>query len=113
MAEPVPNVFEAIKDREAPEEKTIGMQAADDERRNEASPAIVSDADLGAEQIIAEQDTRAPIGKDAGAAEHTGSEAAANRGGWDGGAEDQAEAMDSQNVDLQRHADRPVGGVRR
>jgi len=93
MAEPVPNVFEAINDREAPEEKTIGVQAADDERRNEVSPASVSDAihDLKAEQTIAEQDTRAPVGKDAGAAEHTGSEAAPNRGGWVGGAEDQAD----------------------
>jgi len=97
MAEPVPNVFEAIKDKEAPEEKTIGIQAANDERRNEAYPASVSNAmpDLGADPIIAEQDTRAPVGKDAGAAEHTGSEAAANRGGWNGGVEDQAGHADT------------------
>jgi hypothetical protein len=93
----VPNVFEAIKDKEAPEEQTIGLQSVAGERGNKASPAAASRVIQNdrAEQVVAEQDTRAPIGKDAGAAEHTGSEAAANRGGWDGGAEEQADAIDS------------------
>jgi hypothetical protein len=115
VAEPVPNIFEAIKDKQAPEEKTDGVLAADGQRGNSASPATASGVfpEIQAEQAVAEQDTRAPVGKDAGAAEHTGSEAAANRGGWNGGAEDLAED-DSRLSNDRKHVERRgAGDVRR
>jgi hypothetical protein len=85
--EPVPNVFEEIRDKQASEEKTSeAVLEPLPFRTHTSQPAR---ALLETPDVEVNQDTRAPVGRDAGAAEHTGAEAAVRRGGWEGGVEDQ------------------------
>jgi hypothetical protein len=96
VPEPVPNVFEELKDKEAPEEATSGVQL--NPPRIDKMLKASSPEDPGRPGSEAEkgQDTRAPVGKDAGAAENTGTGAA---DGWQGGAEDEPGVQPTTEVD--------------
>lgn len=80
--EPLPNVFEDINKQEAPEEKTSGI-VDNPPRLKDMYEASSLERPEGAEVTEREGDMRAPLGKDAGAAEATGSNADA--AGWRGG----------------------------
>ena len=86
--EPVPNVFEEIRDKQASEEKT-SEAVLEQVPAQAVYTSHLAQALLETPDTEINQDTRAPVGKDAGAAEHTGAEAAVRRGGWEGGVEDQ------------------------
>lgn len=87
--EPVPNVFEEILDKQASEEKTSDALLDQPPVQHIFATSLPAPDALNDQEPEVIQDTRAPVGKDAGAAEHTGAEAAAQRGGWEGGVEDQ------------------------
>ncbi|KAJ9109787.1 hypothetical protein QFC20_003203 [Naganishia adeliensis] len=86
VPEPGRNVFDDLK--EEPEQKTVAIAGAprEDEMPVSSSPdAAIETSSAGDE---AGQDTRAPLGKDAGAAEATFADAVGGGAGWQGGAED-------------------------
>lgn len=77
----------------APMEKEIPVSVSPDAAETQEAVTIPADA----------QDTRAPLGKDAGAAEATFADAVGGGAGWQGGAEDAAGVVipreDKDNVD--------------
>ncbi|KAJ9113820.1 hypothetical protein QFC19_000013 [Naganishia cerealis] len=87
VPEPGQNVFDDLK--EEPEQKTIAVAGPP---REEEIPVSVSPDAADTEEAVAvsenAQDTRAPLGKDAGAAEATFADAVGGGAGWQGGAED-------------------------
>lgn len=86
VPEPGRNVFDDLK--EEPEQKTIAIVGAprEDEMPVSSSPDAAIETSSAGEE--AGQDTRAPLGKDAGAAEATFADAIGGGAGWQGGAED-------------------------
>ena len=87
--EPVPDVFEGIRDKQASDDKTSDAFLEEPLAQKLVHTSLPAAVNLEDEPVEMNQDTRAPVGKDAGAAEHTGAEAAVRRGGWEGGVEDQ------------------------
>ncbi|KAJ9101752.1 hypothetical protein QFC21_003091 [Naganishia friedmannii] len=89
VPEPGQNVFDDLK--EEPEEKTMAIIGAP---REKEIPVSVSPEGVDAQETVTvpadAQDTRAPLGKDAGAAEATFADAVGGGAGWQGGAEDAA-----------------------
>lgn len=82
-------MFEDLKDE--PEQKTVAIAGAP--REDEMPVSSSPDGPAGADETLAgvgenAQDTRAPLGKDAGAAEATFAGAVGGGAGWQGGAED-------------------------
>lgn len=81
-------MFDDLKDE--PEQKTVAVVGAP--REDEMPVSSSPDAPGAAEETLGAgenaQDTRAPLGKDAGAAEATFADAVGGGAGWQGGAED-------------------------
>lgn len=92
--EPGSNAFEKAQDGKDDKASQTSVNLDDVEARPQTTYAE------GFEQPETEnvEDTRVPIGRDAGAAEATGSDAAGGGAGWQGGAEDDAGIIGAKEV---------------